>query len=94
MLENCETSAVGRCLGFLGIGSVDSIASADEIRKAQNKAEELDDVIGEELAKKLAEDLMKAGQSPDAVVRYNKVDHLWDLTFEQYNNVIKRYLKK
>lgn len=94
MLENCETSAVGRCLGFLGIGSVDSIASADEIRKAQNKAEELDDVIGEELAKELAESLMKAGQSPDAVVRYNKVEHLWDLTFEQYNNVIKRYLKK
>lgn len=94
MLENCETSAVGRCLGFLGIGSVDSIASADEIRKAQNKAEELDEVIGEELAKELAEALMKAGQSPDAVVRYNKVDHLWNLTFEQYNNVIKRYLKK
>ena len=36
MLENCETSAVGRALGFLGIGSVESIASADEINKAIN----------------------------------------------------------
>lgn len=94
MLENCETSAVGRALGFLGIGSVDSIASADEVNKARNKAKELDDEIGEELARELAEALMKAGQSPDAVVRYNKVDHLWNLTYEQYNNVKRKYLKK
>lgn len=33
-LENCETSAVGRALGFLGIGATDSIASLDEMRDA------------------------------------------------------------
>jgi len=33
-LENCETSAVGRALGFMGIGVIESIASADEINKA------------------------------------------------------------
>lgn len=33
-LENCETSAVGRALGFLGIGSTDSIASLEEIQEA------------------------------------------------------------
>ena len=33
-LENCETSAVGRALGFLGIGSNGSIASADEVQNA------------------------------------------------------------
>lgn len=33
-LENAETSAVGRALGFMGIGVVDSIASVDEIHKA------------------------------------------------------------
>jgi len=32
--ENCETSAVGRCLGFAGFGSVESIASADEVVNA------------------------------------------------------------
>jgi len=32
--ENCETSAVGRCLGFAGYGSVESIASADEVANA------------------------------------------------------------
>jgi len=35
-LENAETSAVGRALGFLGIGIVDSIATADEVNKANN----------------------------------------------------------
>lgn len=34
-LENAETSAVGRALGFMGIGVIDSIASPDEINKAQ-----------------------------------------------------------
>jgi len=33
-LENAETSAVGRALGMMGIGVIESIASADEINKA------------------------------------------------------------
>lgn len=42
-LENCETSAVGRALGFLGIGLVGSIATVDEVEKAKDmsKAPEL-----------------------------------------------------
>lgn len=39
-LENCETSAVGRALGFFGIGSVESIASADEVMHAIDQQEE------------------------------------------------------
>lgn len=35
-LENAETSAVGRALGFMGIGVIESIASADEMNKAIN----------------------------------------------------------
>lgn len=33
-LENCETSAVGRALGFAGFGSAEQIASADEVTVA------------------------------------------------------------
>lgn len=33
-IENCETSAVGRALGFLGIGADDSICSAEELVNA------------------------------------------------------------
>jgi len=36
-LENAETSAVGRALAFMWIGVIDSIASADEIKKAENE---------------------------------------------------------
>jgi len=38
-VENCETSAVGRALGMMGIGVIDSIASLDEINKAQTSDE-------------------------------------------------------
>lgn len=34
-LENCETSAVGRALAMMGIGVIDSVASIDEIKKAE-----------------------------------------------------------
>lgn len=33
-IENCETSAVGRALGFLGIGIDTSIASSEEVQNA------------------------------------------------------------
>ena len=36
-VENCETSAWGRALAAMGIGVVDSIASADEVEIAKNK---------------------------------------------------------
>jgi len=35
-LENAETSSVGRALAFMGIGVITSIASADEIHKAES----------------------------------------------------------
>lgn len=34
-LENAETSAVGRALAMMGIGVIDSVASVDEIKKAE-----------------------------------------------------------
>ncbi len=34
-IENCETSAIGRALGNLGIGIDSSVASAEEVQNAQ-----------------------------------------------------------
>jgi hypothetical protein len=34
-VENCETSAIGRALAMMGIGVIDSLASVDEINKAE-----------------------------------------------------------
>ena len=39
-IENCETSAVGRCLGNYGIGINSSIASADEVVNAINQQQQ------------------------------------------------------
>ena len=39
-IENCETSAVGRALGLLGIGIDASIASSDEVMNAVNNQSE------------------------------------------------------
>lgn len=38
-LENAETSAVGRALAMMGIGVIDSVASADEVDNAIKKQE-------------------------------------------------------
>lgn len=46
-IENCETSAVGRALGMLGIGSDEQMASAEELANAinnQNQAAKAQDI--------------------------------------------------
>lgn len=43
-LENAETSAVGRALAMMGIGIIESIASADEIVKAKSIEQEVDEL--------------------------------------------------
>jgi hypothetical protein len=37
-IENCETSAIGRALAMMGIGVIDSLASVDEINKAETQS--------------------------------------------------------
>ena len=44
-IENCETSAVGRCLGFLGIGIGGSIASKEEVEHAQEQQDIIERVV-------------------------------------------------
>ena len=50
-IENCETSAVGRALGFINLGSETSIASAEEVANA---------VLQQQ--KELPEDALKPGE--------------------------------
>jgi hypothetical protein len=38
-LEDCETSAIGRALGFLGYGSSKSIASREEVQEAHRRSD-------------------------------------------------------
>lgn len=55
-IENCETSAVGRALGFLGIGIDASIASSDEVANAiKNQTKGGDKIDFSEVREKLKE---------------------------------------
>jgi len=42
-IENCQTSSIGRALGFLGIGITDSIATAEEVLNAISAQEAIKD---------------------------------------------------
>ena len=57
-VENCETSAIGRALGTLGIGTEHGIASAFEVQLAKEKEAEMNGVIKivTDAAKKKVED--------------------------------------
>lgn len=46
-MENASTSAVGRALGFMGIGIIESVASADEVHKAINSQPNDNEVVRE-----------------------------------------------
>ena len=54
-VENCETSAVGRALAFLGIGVDTSIASANEVQDAIAKQSITDDSASAKKLKKVQE---------------------------------------
>lgn len=63
-LENCETSAVGRALGFAGFGIDTSIASYEEVANAQLKQESV----------KLATSIEKAGLMASAKAKGLDID--------------------
>jgi len=67
--ENCETSAVGRALGFLGIGIDTSIASYEEVTNAQLFQE----------GNKLATPIEKAGLIASARSKGMEIDELLKL---------------
>lgn len=52
-IENCETSAVGRALGFAGFGIDTSIASAEEVQNAIIKQDKKDDITPQNFQEEL-----------------------------------------
>ena len=88
-VENCETSAIGRALGFMGIGIDDSIGSADEIANAIiNQSKDKQDIVKEKISAKDVEDiksvLVKTNTKEMAILNRYKVERLEDITVEDY----------
>lgn len=82
-IENCETSAVGRALGFLGIGINTAIASAEEVDNAI-KRQTIDPVK----AKALTAELKAQGVPLEYVCKLYKVNSIEDFTEAQHENII------
>lgn len=101
-VENCETSAVGRCLGLLGIGIDGSIATAEEILNAklqQSDGEEdvsaYDEKINKTMATRLQE-IIKMNKTKEEATKlwedfqaeFN-IDKLSELKNGQYPDAVK-----
>ena len=94
-IENCETSAIGRALGMLGIGIDTSIASAEEVENAvlnqeqvqtgkqkQNTQPITKDEMYEVVKEAVKEDLMKTEEVTESLRQFNKTRFV-DLTYTQ-----------
>lgn len=86
-IENCETSAVGRALGFLGIGVDTSIASYEEVQNAVNNQ-------GEQKPKKKSayQERLEAEHPEDRVTEKEAIDLANELVKAGGN--IEWFLKK
>lgn len=90
-LEVCETSAIGRCLGLLGIGIDDSFGSADEIVNAQNAKQDFDptEIISKAKLKNL-KDLCEAhGKDYEWMLNMAGVDDHTKITVAGYAKIVK-----
>lgn len=68
-IENCETSAVGRALGFLGIGIDTSLASFEEVANAIKQQDDMKKELtpGSDVWAKAVEHLKKPGSTIDNI---------------------------
>lgn len=79
-IENCETSAVGRALGMLGIGIDTSVASAEEVQNAVLNQEPQRPTIDPQVKKDLELMAEKAGVPMEIILKQAEVKDLTELT--------------
>lgn len=98
-IENCQTSAIGRALGFAGFLGTNSVASYEEVANAMNnqpKASydpEADD--GEPATSKQLEVLNKlTDKQKENIINHYGLDTLNEISKAQAKEVISRLTKK
>lgn len=98
-LENCETSAVGRALGFAGFGIDAAIASAEELSGAEREQDRIrteeirKEPIGIDRALILMQLLEDKNVNVQKICEQYHVKELADLTEEQHRNLVGRLNK-
>lgn len=102
-IENCETSALGRALGWVGIGVDGSMASAEEVANAiinQNKDKDPKEVAKkaypskDEMISAIAEHYADDKENFEKMLKWAKVESLKDMTDAQIATVYNKVQKK
>lgn len=91
-IENCETSAVGRALGMMGIGIDTSIASAEEVQNAIINQEK-EKMISTAQISEFNELIIKYDKDIEDVFKYFKVKDTRELTkkqFEEFKTICEK----
>ena len=91
-IENCETSAVGRALGMVGIGIDTSIASAEEVQNAIINQEK-EKMISTAQISEFNELIIKYDKDIEEVFKYFKVKDTRELTkkqFEEFKTICEK----
>lgn len=89
-IENCETSAIGRALGNLGIGIDTSVASYEEVANAIKQQQSKPS--HEEMKQKLL-DFEKPLEDYTKVYEYFKVNSIDEMTVDQMITVYNKWNK-
>lgn len=92
-IENCETSAVGRALGFVGIGIDGSICSAEELENAKLQ-QEANKPITQSQIKTLSALIKKKGADTDKFCELYGIGSYDELTASQYTDALAKLNKK
>ena len=98
-IENCETSAVGRALGFAGFGIDVAIRSAEEAANAEMQQEELktEDISNQKISdvkvKALSARCQTDGVDVVKLCELYKVKSLADLTEKKFANINEHWDK-
>jgi len=87
-IENCETSAVGRALGFLGIGIDTSIASAEEVGNAIEQQAQV--YMNKDEVEKMMKFIVDKGRTVRDVCQEYGVGKLTDFTKEEAKEVMRK----
>jgi len=94
-IENCETSAVGRALGILGIGIETSIASAEEVANAivqQESEKVIDKTHHEALVSSINKNNIEDEKVLEVISKYGYASTS-EVKMKDYGNIINDFRK-
>lgn len=87
-IENCETSAVGRALSWLGLGIEASIASYEEVANAKKNQGHGAGADKGTLVNRIMELAKLKGVTPETICKEGRVDNIADMVPSQMQECI------